>query len=99
MCSEVCPCAVCSTAALVRRQRARGTCGEVQEAQVRIHDGLVAQHQQRHLRRGRLAGGGLHLPDRQQHLRRAAQALGKGKRLPWRSRSSCTSYATAGLGV
>lgn len=47
---------------------AGGTCGEVDEAQVGVHDGLVTNGHEGHPGSLRLSGGGLHLPNQQQHL-------------------------------
>lgn len=46
------------------------TCGEVQQAKVGVHDGLLPDAQQADARRGGRRGGRLHLPDQQQHLSR-----------------------------
>lgn len=49
----------------------RVTCGQVQEAEVGVHDGLMAQHEQGHLGSSGLAAGRFHLANGQQHLHQA----------------------------
>jgi hypothetical protein len=61
---QVCSLSVAMKAALRILQK-QHTCGEVQQAEVGVHDGLLAQHEQGHLGGGRLRARGLHLPDQQ----------------------------------
>ena len=51
------------------------TSGEVEEAEVGVHDGLLPHRQQGHLGRAGLAVHCLHLPDEQQHLPGRPQGL------------------------
>jgi len=50
-------------------------CGQVQQAEVGVHNGLLPHRQQRHLGHCRLRAGRLHLADQEHHLRARARAL------------------------